>query len=96
MGAIHRAHLTATAHSRDGLVKVTVGAEGRVERIHLEDGTRQQSAETTARSLMETIRAANASLLKQFQELTAEIVGAESETGRMLMAGLRRRLGEPD
>jgi DNA-binding protein YbaB len=90
------AHLTATAHSRDGLVEVTVSAEGRVERIHLEEGTRQQSAETTARSLMDTIRAANASLLKQFQELTAEIVGAESETGRMLMAGLRRRLGEPD
>jgi hypothetical protein len=45
---------------------------------------------------METLRAANASLLKQFQEITAETVGAETETGRMLMAGLHKRLGERD
>jgi hypothetical protein len=36
---------------------------------------------------METLRAADASLLNQFQEVTAETVGAETETGRMLMAG---------
>jgi DNA-binding protein YbaB len=88
------AELTATARSRDGLVEVTVGATGRVERIHLDERTRQQSAEVTARDLMETLRAANAALLKQFQETTAETVGAETETGRMLVAGLRKRLGE--
>jgi DNA-binding protein YbaB len=90
------AELTATARSRDGLVEVTVGAEGRVERIHLDERTRQQPAETTARDLMETLRAATASLLRQFQEITADTVGAQTETGRMLMAGLRKRLGEPD
>jgi DNA-binding protein YbaB len=90
------AELTATARSRDGLVEVTVGAEGRVERIHLDERTRQQPAETTARDLMRTLRAANALLLKQFQEATAETVGVDTETGRTLMAGLRKRLGEPD
>jgi DNA-binding protein YbaB len=90
------AALTATVRSRDGLVEVTVGAEGRVERIHLDERTRQQSAEVTARDLMETLRAATASLLRQFQEAAAETVGAETETGRMLIAGLRKRLGEPD
>jgi len=90
------AELTATARSRDGLVEVTVGADGRVERIHLDERTRQQPAETTARDLMETLRAANASLVKQFREITAETVGSETETGRMLVAGLAKRLGEPD
>ena len=42
------AGLTVTAPSRDGLVEVTVGAEGRVERIHLDERTRQQPAEVTA------------------------------------------------
>jgi DNA-binding protein YbaB len=90
------AELTGTARSRDGLVEVTVGAEGRVERIHLDERTRQQPAEDTARDLMETLHAANASLLKQFQEITAETVGTDTETGRMLMAGLQKRLGERD
>jgi DNA-binding protein YbaB len=90
------AELTATARSRDGLVEVTIDAEGRVERIHLDERTRQQPAETTARDLMQALQAANASLLKQFQEITAETVGAETETGRMLMTGLQRRLGERD
>jgi DNA-binding protein YbaB len=90
------AGLTATARGGDGLVEVTVGPEGRVERIHLDERIRQQPAETTARDLMATLRAADAALLKQFQEITAETVGAETDTGRMLMAGLRKRLGEPD
>lgn len=90
------AELTATARSRDGLVEVTVDAEGRVERIHLDERTRQQPAETTARDLMETLRAATALLFKQFQEATADTVGAETETGQMLIAGLRKRLGDRD
>ena len=45
---------------------------------------------------MQTPRAATALLLKQFQEATAETVGAETETGQMLIAGLRKRLGERD
>jgi DNA-binding protein YbaB len=90
------AALTVTARSRDGLVEVTVGAEGRVERIHLDERTRQQSAEDTARTVLETLRAANASLVEQFEQATAETVGTETETGRMLLAGLRKRLGQPD
>jgi len=90
------AGLTATARSRDGLVEVTVGAEGRVERIHLDEGIRRQSAEDTEKTLMETLRAANALLIQQFEKATADTVGIETETGRMLMLGLRKRLGPPD
>jgi DNA-binding protein YbaB len=88
--------LTGTARSRDGLVEVTVDAEGRITSIHLDETTRQQSAEATSRTLMETVRAASSSLFKQFQEVTADTVGADTETGRMLVAALRKRLGEPD
>jgi DNA-binding protein YbaB len=90
------AELTATAHSRDGLIEVTVGAEGRVESIHLDEGIRRQPAEDTERILMETLRAATASLFRQFEAATADTLGVDNETGRMLMAGLRKRLGEPD
>lgn len=90
------ARLTATARSRDGLIEVTVGAEGRIENINLSEGIRRQAAEDTARTLMETLRAATTSLLEQFQAATADTVGIDRETGQMLVAGLKRRLGEPD
>ncbi|WP_067498977.1 YbaB/EbfC family nucleoid-associated protein [Actinoplanes sp. TFC3] len=90
------AELFATAHSRDGLVEVTVDAEGRVKHLRLDERTRQQSAETTSRAAMETLQAASAALLAQYQEITAETVGAETEIGRMLIGGLRKRLGEPE
>jgi DNA-binding protein YbaB len=89
------AELTATALSRDGMVEVTIDAEGRIKHLHLDERTRQQSAETTSRAVVETLRAASAALLAQYQEITAETVGAGTETGRMLMGGLRKRLGEP-
>jgi hypothetical protein len=79
-----------------GWSRVTVDAEGRITSIHLDETTRQQSAEATSRTLMETVRAASSSLFKQFQEVTADTVGADTETGRMLVAALRKRLGEPD
>jgi DNA-binding protein YbaB len=90
--AAQTAELTATARSRDGLVEVTIGSDGQVRGIDLDERTRQQSAAATSRTIMETLRAANADLLRQFEEATAATVGAESETGRMLVAGLRRRL----
>ncbi|GID98209.1 YbaB/EbfC family nucleoid-associated protein [Amorphoplanes digitatis] len=88
------AEMSATARSRDGLVEVTVGAEGQIARLHLDEQTRQQPAAATARQIMQTLRAARAQLIRQFDEVTAETVGADSETGRMLTAGLRRRLGD--
>ena len=90
------AELTATARSRDGLVEVTIGPDGRVQRIDLDERTRQQAAAATARTIMETLTAANADLLKRFEEVAEATVGAESETGRMLVAGLRKRLGAAD
>ncbi|MFF5080378.1 YbaB/EbfC family nucleoid-associated protein [Actinoplanes sp. NPDC000266] len=84
--------MSATAHSRDGLVEVTINAEGQLTRLHLDEATRRQSAEATTRSILETLRAAKEDLFRQFEAATTETVGAESETGRMLLESQRRRL----
>lgn len=85
--------MSATVRSHDGMVEVTVGSGGSVERLHLDERTRRQPAAETARTIIETLEAAKTELIRQFDEATAETVGADSETGRMLMASLRNRLG---
>jgi DNA-binding protein YbaB len=91
--AIRTSELSATARSSDGLIELTVGAEGQLTHLHLDEQTRRQPADTTARSIMQALQAAKEGLLRQFDTATAETVGAESETGRMLAESLRRRLG---
>ncbi|GID26293.1 YbaB/EbfC family nucleoid-associated protein [Paractinoplanes brasiliensis] len=93
--ALRTSDLSATARSRDGLVEVTVGAEGQLLQLRLDERTRQQSSATTANSIMETLQAAKDQLLREFEEATAETVGPDSETGRALTEALRRRLGPP-
>jgi DNA-binding protein YbaB len=92
--ALRTSQMSSTVRSRDGLVEVTVGSEGQLTRLHLEERTRQQPAEATARAIMEALHAAKRDLIRQFDEVTAETVGADSETGRKLVESLRRRLGE--
>jgi DNA-binding protein YbaB len=93
--ALRTSGMSATARSRDGLVEVTVGAEGQLSQLHLDERTRKQSAAVTARAIMDTLQAAKDDLIRQFEMATAETVGADSETGRMLTESLRRRLGSP-
>ncbi|MEV4641755.1 YbaB/EbfC family nucleoid-associated protein [Actinoplanes sp. NPDC049548] len=89
------ARLSATSRSADGLIEVAVGAEGHLEALHLDEGIRRAPAEQTARRIVETIRAAQADLLRQFDDVTARTIGTEGDTRRALMAGMRARLGNP-
>jgi hypothetical protein len=93
--ALRASGLSATARSRDGFVEVTVGAEGQLVRLRLDERTRQQPSAATANSIMETLQAAKDQLISQFEEATAETVGPDSETGRALTEALSRRLGPP-
>jgi DNA-binding protein YbaB len=86
------AAMSATARSGDGLVQVTVGPEGQIERLELAEQTRQQPASATARQIMETITAAKSKLIFHFAAVAEETVGTDTETGRMLMTSLRKRL----
>ena len=93
--ALRASDLSATARSRDGLVEMTVGAEGQLARLRLDERTRQQSSAATARSIMETLQAAKDDLVRQFEEAAGGTVGPDSETRRALVEGLRRRLWAP-
>jgi DNA-binding protein YbaB len=94
--AARLATLTATARSEDGLVSVTVGSTGAVSDLSLDDGIRDQPAETTARAILATLRAAQASLTKAATEATAETVGADTETGKAVIASYVAREGSAD
>lgn len=86
------ARLSATGREADGLVEVSVGSDGQVTGLRLDEGIRRQPAATTARQIMAAIRTAQTELSRQFEEITAETVGLDNETGRAVMAGLRARL----
>jgi len=88
--------LTATAHSDDGLVSVTVGASGALTALELKDGIRDQPAAETARTILATVRAAHASLTAAATAATAETVGADSETGRAIIASYAARQTPPE
>jgi hypothetical protein len=94
--AARLAGLTATARSDDGLVAVTVGPSGTVTDLSLEEGIRNRPATTTARAVMATLRAAQASLTEAARQITAETVGADTETGRAVIASYTAREGSAD
>jgi len=85
------AGLSATAREA-GLVEVTVGSNGQVTDLRLDEGIRRQPASTTARQILVAIQAAKSDLVRQFSEVTAETVGADSATGRAVLAGFVSRL----
>jgi DNA-binding protein YbaB len=85
------ARLTATARSDNDLVTVTVGADGRLTGLELDEGVRRQPAAETARQILETLTAARTDLTAQATTVTDETVGADSETGKAVIASLSRR-----
>jgi hypothetical protein len=85
------AGLTASARSDDDLVTVTLGASGVMTGLELADGIRRQPAADTARSILETMRAAQATLTAAATEITAETVGADSATGQAVIASFQAR-----
>jgi hypothetical protein len=85
------AGLSASVRSEDDLVGVTVGPSGVVTELDLAEGIRRQSAEDTARSILATMRAAQAALTAAATEITAETVGADSATGQAVIASFEAR-----
>jgi DNA-binding protein YbaB len=90
------AQLSATVRGVDGLVEVTVGPNGQVTALRLDEEIRRQSAATTARQIVSTIGAAQRALLRQVGEVAAETVGADGATGKAVLAGLSDRLSVGD
>jgi hypothetical protein len=78
--------LTATAQSDDELISVTVGASGAPIDLTLKEDIRERPAAETARAILATVRKAQASLTAAATEATTETVGADSETGKAIIA----------
>ena len=89
--AARLAGLTASARSDDGLVTVPVGADGSMTGLDLDEEVRRRPAAATARQILATLAAARADLTARATTVTAETVGADSETGRAVLASLARR-----
>jgi DNA-binding protein YbaB len=87
------ARLSATVREADGLVELTVGSNGQVTDLRLDEEIRRQPASTTARQILAAIRAAKTDLVRQYGDVTAETIGADSATGQAVLAGLTARLG---
>lgn len=85
--------LSATAREADGLVEVTVGSNGQVTELKLDDRIRAQPASVTARQILATIATAKSSLAQRYREAASETVGADTSTGRAVIAGMNARLG---
>jgi hypothetical protein len=89
--ATRLAGLTASARSDDGFVTVTIGPDGAMIGLELDEAVRRRPAAETARQILATLAAAQADLTAQATTVTAETVGADSETGKAVLASLTRR-----
>jgi DNA-binding protein YbaB len=58
--------LSATAREGDGIVEVTVGSDGQITGLRLDEEIRRQPAATTARQILFAIASAKASLMCDF------------------------------
>jgi DNA-binding protein YbaB len=85
--------LSARVRSDDRLVTVTVGASGDLTGLELDERIRQRPAAETARMILTTLRAAQARLTEAVADATAGTVGADSATGRAVIASYSGRLG---
>jgi YbaB/EbfC DNA-binding family len=83
--------LTATARSDDELISVTVGASGAPTDLTLKEGIRDQPAAETAKAILATVRKAQTVLTAAATKATAETVGADSETGKAIIASYAAR-----
>ena len=83
--------LTGSARSVDGLVAVTVGRAGTVTALELDEGIRHRPAAVTAAAILDTMRAAQAALTAAATAATDETVGAETPTGRAVIASYTAR-----
>jgi hypothetical protein len=90
------AQLSATARGDNGLIEVTVGPNGQITDLRLDEEIRRQPAATTARQILSTVRAAQHALLRQVQDVTTETVGADSATGKAVLGSLSARLSVDD
>jgi len=78
------------------IVEVTVGSDGHITDLRLDEDIRRQPAATTARQILAAVNSAKVSVAQEFARAAAETVGLDTATGRALMNSLNVRLGLTD
>jgi DNA-binding protein YbaB len=90
------ASLSATAHSDDGLVELTVASSGVVTGLRLDERVRDWPAARIAEQIMTVMRAAHRRLTEQVTEATAETIGLDDPAGQAVVASFAQRAGGTD
>ncbi|MEV6350530.1 YbaB/EbfC family nucleoid-associated protein [Actinoplanes sp. NPDC051851] len=81
--------LRVTAADAHGLVEVTVDSTGAMAGVRLSARVQRMSLEQTEQAIMGAYRNARVTLAEAAAEVVRETVGADSATGRALLAGFR-------
>jgi YbaB/EbfC DNA-binding family len=89
-------NLQATVRSADESVTVTVGSTGDLVALDLTEAIRGRPATDTAQLILATLRTARRHLAEAVTTATDETIGADSATGRAVIASYARRMGDPD
>jgi DNA-binding protein YbaB len=84
--------LTATASDPNGLATVTVDSSGVLLKADFSARIQRTAPEAVSRALMEALSGAKQRVAAQTQEVIAETVGADSDTGRAVAQDLQARL----
>ncbi|MGW4942419.1 YbaB/EbfC family nucleoid-associated protein [Actinoplanes sp. NPDC004185] len=90
------AALTASAESRDGSIKVTVGSSGQVESLELTDRVDRVPGPELSRHIMAVMRDAQAQLAVRVSAHVEQTVGSDSETGRAVIHSFESRFPAPE
>ncbi|WP_035736852.1 YbaB/EbfC family nucleoid-associated protein, partial [Glycomyces arizonensis] len=85
--------LTATASDANALVTVAVDSNGVLLKADFTARVQRTAPEAVSRALMEALAGAKRNIAGQTQQIIAETVGADSETGRAVARDLQSRLG---
>lgn len=85
------AGVTAEASGVDGAVRVSVASTGAVVGLRLDRRVRDLAPDDLAHAILATMRRAQASLVTEVTAAVADTVGAETESGRVVLAGYARR-----
>ncbi|MFI7609384.1 YbaB/EbfC family nucleoid-associated protein [Micromonospora sp. NPDC049366] len=89
------AALLVSSSGGNGSVEVTVASSGVPTGLWLDDRVRNWPAERIAAEIMVTMRRAQARLAEAVAEVAAQTVGADTETGRAVVASYATRFPEP-
>lgn len=88
--------VTATAESRDGVVRVTVDSAGAVTDLRITDDARRMSGAGLAEAVLATMRQAQAGIRDQVAQVMSDTVGDDTETVNAVVSAYQQRFPDPE